>query len=146
MLKKWLTEKLILLNLEAADWRQAVYAGGALLHQAGKCTPGYIDAMVRTIEELGPYMVFAPGMVLAHARPEDGVHENGVSLITLKTPVFFGNKANDPVELIFSFCAKDRNSHVALLKALADFLREETHPHLLREAQAVDQVMAAFDI
>lgn len=144
MLEKFLTADVIQLNLAVEDWQGAVRAGGQLLLAAGKCTPGYIDAMVRTVREMGPYMVLAPGLALAHARPEDGVHQVGLSLVTLLTPVNFGSAANDPVELVISFCAKDRESHVDVLKALAMFLRVEDNQRLLREADSVEEVLGAF--
>ena len=144
MLATYLTTDVIKINLEVKDWEEAVRAGGQLLFEAGKCTSGYIDAMVRTVQEMGPYMVLAPGLALAHARPEDGVNEVGLSLVTLQTPVNFGNAANDPVELVISFCAVDHESHVDVLKALAMFLREEVNQHFLRNAETVEQVLGAF--
>jgi len=45
---------------------------GAFLVDTDAVFPSYVDAMVRAVEELGPYMVVAPGIALAHARPEDG--------------------------------------------------------------------------
>ena len=146
MLDKYLTADMIQLKVEVEDWEGAVRAGGQLLYQAEKCTPGYIDAMVRTVNEMGPYMVLAPGLALAHARPEDGVNQVGLSLVTLKTPVNFGSAANDPVELVISFCAVDRESHVDMLKAMAFFLREEDNQRLLREAETVEEVLGAFRI
>jgi mannitol/fructose-specific phosphotransferase system IIA component (Ntr-type) len=101
--------------------------------------------MVRTVREMGPYMVLAPGLALAHARPEDGVREIGLSLITLQTPVAFGSRANDPVALVISFCAVDHTGHVALLKALATFLRVPENQAFLKEAESVDEVAAAFE-
>lgn len=145
MLKSYLTKDVIQLNIEVEDWEGAVRAGGQLLLDAEKCAPEYIDAMVRTVHEMGPYMVLAPGLALAHARPEDGTKQVGLSLITLKTPVPFGSQANDPVELVISFCAVDRESHVEVLKALADFLSKEDNQYLLREALTVDEVLGAFE-
>jgi PTS system ascorbate-specific IIA component len=144
MLATYLTAEVIQIKIEVKDWEAAVRAGGQLLFEAGKCTSGYIDAMVRTVHEMGPYMVLAPGLALAHARPEDGVSEVGLSLVTLQTPVNFGNAANDPVELVISFCAVDHESHVDVLKALAMFLREEENQNLLRNAETVEQVLGAF--
>jgi PTS system ascorbate-specific IIA component len=145
MLGNYLTHDVIKLKIEVADWEGAVRAGGQLLLDSDKCDSDYIDAMVRTVREMGPYMVLAPGLALAHARPEDGVREVGLSLITLKTPVEFGSKANDPVEVVISFCAIDHVSHVELLKALATFLRKEDNQRLLREAEVVDVVLQAFE-
>lgn len=145
MLKEYLTKDLIQLKVPAADWEAAVRAGGALLLQAGKCDSAYIEAMVRTVRESGPYMVLAPGLALAHARPEDGAREVGLSLITLKDPVEFGSQANDPVSVVISFCATDHESHVDLLKALAGFLRNEGNQALLKSAANIQQVLEAFD-
>lgn len=145
MLKEHLTKDQIQLKVKAADWEAAVRAGGLLLLEAGKCDPGYIEAMVRTIEKMGPYMVLAPGLALSHARPEDGVKEVGLSLITLDTPVEFGSKANDPVHVVFSFCATDNNSHIGLLQELASFLTNQENQQLLKTATSIDQILDALD-
>ena len=144
MLDAYLTRNVIQLNVEVEDWEGAVRAGGKLLLDSGKCAPEYVDAMVRTVKEMGPYMVLAPGLALAHARPEDGTIEVGLSLVTLQTPVAFGSKVNDPVDLVISFCAVDQQSHVDVLKALARFLRDEENQQLLKNAETVDEVLAAF--
>lgn len=145
MLEAYLTQDVIQLNVKVDDWESAVRAGGQLLLESGKCAPEYIDAMVRTVKEMGPYMVLAPGLALAHARPDDGTLEVGLSLVTLETPVEFGSKVNDPVELVISFCAVDQQSHVEVLKALARFLRDDENQQLLKNAKSVDEVLAAFE-
>jgi len=142
MLEKYLTEDVIQLNLDVENLEAAVRAGGALLLKSGKA---YIDAMVRTVQETGAYMVLAPGLALMHARPEDGVLDVGLSLVTLKNPVEFGSKANDPVKLVISFCAIDHEAHVDVLKALAQFLRFESNQQLLKHASAPSDVIAAFE-
>ena len=92
------------------------------------CEPGYIDAMVQAVRDMGPYMVLAPGIALAHARPEDGMLKVGMSIINLAEPVEFGNEANDPVSLVISFGGIDQESHVEMLRTLALFLMEESNP------------------
>ena len=144
MLAAYLTAEVIQLNVDVKDWEGAVRAGGKLLLDSGKCAPEYVDAMVRTVKEMGPYMVLAPGLALAHARPQDGTLEVGLSLVTLQTPVAFGSKVNDPVELVISFCAVDQQSHVEVLKALARFLRDDQNQQILKNAENVGEVLAAF--
>ena len=143
MLEKYLTRDTISLNFTAKDWEAAVRKGGELLVNAGKCLPGYVDAMARTVRELGPYMVIAPGLALAHARPEDGALAIGLSLVTLDTPVAFGSAINDPVELVISFCAVYKNDHIGMLKDLADFLRSDDNLSLLKAAKTIDEVLQA---
>ena len=144
MLENYLTKDVIQVNVDVKNWEEAVRAGGELLVNADKCRPEYVDAMVRTVRELGPYMVLAPGLALAHARPEDGTLAVGLSLITLAEPVEFGSKVNDPVKIVISFCAVDKEGHVEVLKALAEFLRVEDNQVMLKEATSVDELLIAL--
>ncbi len=144
MLADYLDESMIRLQVQAEDWQDAVRQGGALLLQAGKCEERYVDAMVEAVKTMGPYMVLAPGLALAHARPEDGVTALGMSVITLETPVEFGSEANDPVSLIISFGGVDKESHIDMLQALARFLMVQENQDFLRSATSVQEVLEAF--
>jgi len=83
VLENILTEKAIRLKARAVDWQEAVRMGGELLVNAGFAKPSYIEAMVETVKQLGPYSVIAPGIAMPHARPEAGVIKPGLSLVTL---------------------------------------------------------------
>jgi len=144
MLADYLTPERVRLQVDVPDWRGAVRAGGELLVESGLCEARYVEAMVRAVEQLGPYMVLAPGIALAHARPEDGVLEIGMSIVTLATPVDFGSEANDPVKLVIAFGGVDKSSHIAMLQGLAKFLMTESNQELLKTADDVAQVMRAI--
>ncbi len=144
MLKDYFTPDVIALQLQVTDWRQAVRAGGELLLRAGKCEARYVDAMIKAVEDMGPYMVLAPGLALAHSRPEDGALQMGMSIITLATPVEFGSEENDPVQLVISLCAVDKKSHIGMLQELAEFLVEPANQALLKQATSIEEVMRAF--
>ena len=64
-----LPDAAVALGAAAADWRAAVAVVGAGLVATGAAKPEYTESMVRMIEEHGPYVVIAPGLALAHARP-----------------------------------------------------------------------------
>ncbi len=144
MLADYIDSSMIKLQVKAESWQDAVRLGGELLLSAGKCEQRYVDAMVEAVETMGPYMVLAPGLALAHARPEDGVLELGMSVITLETPVEFGSELNDPVSLIISFGGVDKESHIGMLQALAKFLMVEENQAFLRQATSVNEVMDSF--
>jgi PTS system ascorbate-specific IIA component len=110
------------LGVRAKDWRAAVAEAGRVLVESGKVEDRYVDAMIRVVEELGPYMVVARGVALAHARPEAGVLERGLSLVRLKEPVRFGHPDNDPVHLVFGLAAIGGDDHVELMAELAAVL------------------------
>jgi len=139
-LEKMISKKTIALNVEVKDWQEAVRVSGNLLVENGTVEPRYIDAMIETTKTLGPYIVISPGVALPHARPEDGVTEPCMSLITLKTPVNFGNMHNDPVKLVIAFGTVDHNAHVKAISKLARIIGDEEKLNTLINAQEVDQV------
>lgn len=109
----------------AEDWRAAVRAAGEALVDCGATTPAYTDEMIATVEQLGPYIVIAPGIALAHSRPSPAVLRTGMSLVTLAEPVAFGHRQNDPVRLVVGLAAPDDEGHVTALATLAEFLADE---------------------
>lgn len=139
-LEKMISKKTIALNVDANDWEEAVRVSGGLLVKNGFVEPRYIDAMIETAKTLGPYIVISPGVALPHARPEDGVNEPCMSLITLKTPVNFGNEHNDPVKLVIAFGTVDHNAHVKAISRLARIIGDEEKLKSLINAQEIDQV------
>lgn len=130
---------------EADDWEGAVDGVGRLLLDAGRVTADYIPAMKRVLKEMGPYAVIAPGIVLLHARPEDGVLEPCLGLMTLKQGVPFGHPENDPVDLVFALGAVDKQAHIAALQALAEKLGQDTFLHALREAGSDAELAGVFN-
>ena len=132
----------------AADWRAAVRLAGDALVASGATTPDYTDEMVATVEQLGPYIVIAPGIALAHSRPSPAVLRAGISLVTLLEPVAFGHRENDPVRLVIGLAAVDEEGHITALSTLAEFLSDETRQGRLigaADASEVVQLVHAFE-
>lgn len=128
-------------GVQAADWRAAVTAAGRLLERAGAVEPGrYTAAMLRVVEELGPYIVLAPGLALPHARPEDGVRRPCLAVVALETPVAFGSPENDPVRVVIAFGAPDAKGHTTALAALAGALIKPGALDALMAARSVEEI------
>jgi PTS system ascorbate-specific IIA component len=108
-----------LFGVEVPDWREVIRTVCGPLLEAGAIEAGYIGRCIDMVEEHGPYMVVAPGIALAHARPEDGVNTLCLSVATLSHPVLFHHQDNDPVDLVFAFGSPDDKQHVELLSTLA---------------------------
>lgn len=141
MLSDVLTEQLIRLGVEAADWEAAVRAAGRVLVDNGAVEPRYVDAMVEGLRRVGPYIVVAPGVALPHARPEDGVRRLAISMVQLRDPVAFGHETNDPVSLVFALAAVDVDSHLKALSQLSSIISNPEHVARLRSAQDVAEVL-----
>jgi len=141
MLKDVITEDVIALDVEVKDWEEAVRVAGNLLVKKGVVEEGYVESMVRTVKEMGPYIVIAPGIAMPHARPEDGVKQVGLSVVRLKKAVEFGHEANDPVDLVIGLAAVDHSSHLKVLAELSNILGSEKKVAALRRACVVEQVI-----
>ena len=143
-LNELLSPSTILLDADAADWREAIRRSGELLVSTGATDPAYTEAMIRTVEEHGPYIVIAPGFALAHSRPDESVHRTGMSFVRLAEPIAFGNAANDPVTLVMALAAADSSAHREALAALAGVLADPARRSLLGEARTREDVLAAL--
>lgn len=132
----------------AGDWRDAVRRAGEALIRSGAASDAYTDEMIATVEELGPYIVIAPGIALAHSRPSAAVKRTGLSLVTLAAPVAFGHATNDPVRLVIGLAAQDESGHVEALVALAELLVDDDRRTALLAAAdpvAVRAIVEAYE-
>lgn len=133
-LSSLISKETVRAKVTVRDWEDATESVGKLLVSAGKITPDYIVAMKRVLKEMGPYAVIAPGIVLLHARPDDGVIQACLGLITLIDPVPFGHSENDPVDLVFALGAVDKMAHISALQQLAEMLGDSEKLHQIRSA------------
>ena len=134
------------LGATAADWRAAVRLTGAALVRSGAALDGYSDEMIRMIDEHGPYVVIAPGLALAHARPGPDVIGDGLAIVTLATPVEFGHPHNDPVSVVLAIAIKHADEHLAAVAGLANVFNDSTAIAQLAEATSVDAVRAIMGV
>lgn len=124
MLSDLLDESLVLLDVEASDWEDAIRRAAQPLVDNKKVTPSYVDDIIKGVNELGPYIVITEHVALPHARPESGALESAVGIVTLKEPVEFGSADNDPVKYLFPLSAKDNDSHLGALQSLVELLSD----------------------
>jgi mannitol/fructose-specific phosphotransferase system IIA component (Ntr-type) len=141
MLSKIIDENLIRLKVSASNWEDAVRKSASALLENNKITASYIDAMISTAKEVGPYIVITKHVALPHARPETGAKEIAIGIATLEHPVEFGNEANDPVKYIFSLSAVDQSTHIQAMAELAELLDKEEFYNVLDNADSAEEIM-----
>lgn len=132
----------IQLDIRARDWRDAIRLAAEPLVASGAITASYVAAMERVMEELGPYFVIAPGVALAHARPEEGALQPALGLSRLADPVQFGHQDNDPVWLVIVLAGSSNESHLGLLQQVARFLGDTVTLEGLRTVSTPDEAAA----
>ena len=138
----------ILLDARVKDWREAIRVAGALLRDLGETNEDYICEMIRAVEENGPYIVYVPGVALAHAVSPPDFAGFRAALVRLAVPVPFGHAQNDPVSYVVAIQISDVQKYVDTLIALMDMMCERTVRDELDRAatpQALCQAVARYD-
>ena len=115
-----LPDDAVVLGAHVPDWRAAVREAGRALTRSGATRSEYADRMIAVIEEFGAYVVIAPGLALAHARPGGDVRREGLAVVTLAEPVPFGHPHNDPVRVVVGLAVASAEEHVASVARLAN--------------------------
>lgn len=131
----------IRLQLEAEDWTQAVRESADLLLRDGCITPEYVEAIFTSFDTNGDYMIVVPEVVLAHARPESGALETGISLVTLSRPVLYRDDLEQPITVIFTLAASDPERHIEMMATLAGVLVDSDAVRQIKSSGDVDGVL-----
>lgn len=129
---------------QAADWKEAIRCVGALYEKEGIATAEYAEGMIAAVEEFGPYMVLTPGVAMPHAAKASGVKRGGSVVVTLETPVEFGSPANDPVDVLISFAAGDKQEHIQRIKQLSGVLADAELLAAIRKATSDEELAGVF--
>lgn len=132
------------LDVPATDVTHAIRTAGDLLVRGGHATSSYVDAMVQGFQELGPYIVIAPGVAMPHARPEAGARGTALAVLRLARPVTFGHPQNDPVRVVIPIVAVDPGAHIELLRALSSTLVRPGAMDTLLASDDPEEITALF--
>lgn len=142
MLTTLINEKLIQLNVEALDWEDAIRKSALPLLVERKISKNYIEKIIESNRQNGPYFVLAKHVALPHASFKFGAREKAIGITTLLNPVISGQTANDPVKYLFCLSATDQNSHLEALANLVELLGDEIFFEMLDQAKCPSEVMA----
>ncbi|MEH7415703.1 BglG family transcription antiterminator [Neobacillus drentensis] len=125
VLEELLTSQTIQFHPSVSDWKEGIRVASQPLVELGTIEERYVDAMIQSIEENGPYVVITPGVAIPHSRPEQGVRSLSMSLLKLDEAVDFA--PNKPVRLIIVLAAADSESHLRALVQLTELLSEPSN-------------------
>ncbi len=90
-------------------------------------------------------MSLGPGIAMPHARPEDGVNQLSLSLTVIREGVNFNAEENDPVKLLVTLAATDKDSHVDAIAQLAELFMNDEHVKEICRAQNVAQILEIIE-
>lgn len=106
-----------------ADWKKSIHIAGESLIKQGYIEEKYVESIIQSTLDLGPYMFITNEVVLAHSRVEDGVNRLGVSLTLFKEPILFEN--NKIARIIIVLAAEDQKKHMRILNDVMTIFKEQ---------------------
>lgn len=145
MIRDWLTPDKINVINAIDNWKNAVRLAAEPLLAQGYMAEHYIEAILKSHEELGPYYLLAPGLAMPHARPEQGALRNGLSLLHIKEGISFGSTENDPVYVIILLCARSGNEHILMIGELAELFSDQQKLERLLKADDIKAIQAVIE-
>lgn len=129
---------------QVSDWEEAVRVAAKPLLKKGAIEPRYVDAIIKNIKTIGPYVVIGPEVAIPHARPEDGVNKVGMSFLKMNEPVYFLNDEKYPVRLLICIAAIDHTTHLKALAQLTKLLSDKNNIELLKGMISIDEIFELF--
>lgn len=145
MISDWLTPDKINVIDAIDSWENAVLLSAEPLLAQDYVTDDYINAIIKSHNELGPYYVLAPGLAMPHARPEQGAIKNGLSLLHIRKGVSFNSTENDPVYVVIMLCAHSGEEHINMISELANIFSDEEKLNRLLKAADLDAIQAVIN-
>ncbi len=121
-LEGYLPKKHIKVIGQASDWKSAVLLASQPLLKEKLITQEYIDNMIASVHEHGPYMVLTDYFALMHAKAGVGVNEQSMSLLVTKSEVDMEGK---PIKIFLVLAAKDATSHLAALSQVMEVFMDD---------------------
>ncbi|KAA9297494.1 MULTISPECIES: PTS sugar transporter subunit IIA [Aerococcus] len=124
------------------DWEEAVRVSCDKLIEKNLITNDYVDAIVQSVKDNGPYIVIVPGIAMPHAQAENpGVLGTGISFTKYKEPVTFHDEKTGEdhyAELFFTLAAKDPDEHLQNIQNLMELLMDEDIVEKLKATNSIE--------
>lgn len=129
MLRELITEDRIQVVEGVADWKAAIQLAAMPLLQDGAIAQSYVDAMIESVEKLGPYIVLDDHFALPHARVGEGVNRLSMALLVLRQAVDVLGK---PASIFMPLASLDPSSHLDALHDISTLWEDPADVETLR--------------
>lgn len=139
-----LTKDFIQFEEKISSWEEAIIKSSEPLLKASLVEQSYIDAMIDSVKEHGPYIVIAPNIAMPHARPELGSKKTGFSILKLENPVAFSEKEEHNAQLVIALSCVDATTHIEILQALVTILSNKEKHDLIFNAKTAEEILRIF--
>lgn len=120
---KLLDDYRIKIFTEKCNWQQSIRLAGECLVKCGSIEQRYLDNIIMQLQYYGPYMFLTDAVLLAHAKPEDGVNALDVAITVFKDPILFSGERKAKVIIVLA--AEDQEKHLTILQDILEIVSDE---------------------
>lgn len=125
------------------DWRQAIQLGVQPLREKDFVDEKYVTAIVRNLENYGSNFIISPYIILPHARPEEGVKKNGISILLVHKPFYFHDHTM-PIKLMIVLAPVNAKAHLQMLRSISEVLNDEKRMMHALKSNTVEELLTVF--
>lgn len=104
----------------ACSWQSSIRLAGQCLVDFRSVEKRYLDTIINQTQYYGPYMFLTENVILAHAKPEDGVNCLDLSMAVFREPVYFSELRK--AEIVFVLAAEDQEKYLKILQDILSLL------------------------
>ena len=139
-----LTEELITFGKGYDSWETAIIESSKPLLENGYVKQSYVDAMISSVKEYGPYIVIAPNIAMPHARPETGSRKVGFAVTLCEKPVAFGDTPELQARLLITLSCVNADTHLKMLQELVMVLADEEKFNQILNSKTKEEILSIF--
>ena len=127
------------------DYKEAIKVACDTLVQQGAVKDIYVDEIYKKIDDLGPYIVIAPGICIPHAQEGFGVNETCMSFMNTQNPVHFSDDPDQDANLFFVLASENNDKHLENLMELSDLLGNDEAVEMLKKATSKEDLLKVLE-
>lgn len=125
------------------QWQEAIKMAGNRLVEAGSIEKRYLDCIISQLLYYGPFMFLTQGIILAHAKPEDGVKEMDVSMTVFKEPVYFSEYYQ--AKIVITLAVEDQSKHLRILNDIMTIFEDEHHIESISAINSEEEILHTME-
>lgn len=123
---------------ETCSWQSSIRLASQCLLDYHSIEKPYVDTMITQLQYYGPYMFLTDDVILAHARPEDGVNCLDISMAVFTEPVVFSPARK--AKLVFVLAAEDQEKHLRILQDILSLISDSEYIEKVSACQTSAEV------
>lgn len=139
-----LSTELVRFEKGFTSWEDAIKASSQGLLEQGYIKDTYVQSMIDSVKEYGPYIVIAPNIAMPHARPEAGTSKVGFAVMLCEEAVKFSDSPEHHARLFVTLSCVNADTHLLMLQSLVGILGDEKKFEQILNAKSKEEIVELF--